>query len=234
MYNNKSILAVIPARGHHDTIEQLNMRELGGKPLIYYTFRAALLNKFIDKIIVSTEDKAIASYASKEGIEPFIRDPNLTKDNVDMIDVLKNVVNYYEKKCQTFDFIMTLYPNAPFKTPDLLTGFIEKITYSEYDFIIPVYGNKGFFWHKKNSEYTLVLDKERHSRKDTITKYEECGGIYIYRKECLSKENNKMKIGVYELDYHHSRMVNSIYDLYVLERLIRLPDKLLKDMQMFK
>lgn len=234
MYNNKRVLAVIPARGHHDTIERLNMRELGGKPLIYYTFKAALQNKYIDKIIVSTEDELIAAYARNEGVEPFIRDQSLTKDNVDMVDILKNVVNYYEMKGETFDFVMTLYPNAPFKTSDLLTSFIEKITNTDYDLIIPVYGNKEFFWSEKGGQYVLLLDKERHSRKDAVTKYEESGGIYIYRKEYLNKPNNNMKIGVYELDYHHSRMVNSIYDLYVLERLIRLPDKLLKDMQMFK
>jgi CMP-N,N'-diacetyllegionaminic acid synthase len=234
MFNNKRILAVIPARGHHDTIEQLNMRELGGKPLIYYTFKAALQNKLIDKIIVSTEDNLIADYAKKEGIEPFIRDPSLTKENIDMIDILKNVVTHYQQNGETFDFIITLYPNAPFKTPELLTAFIEKISKTDDDVIIPVYGNKEFFWNKKNGQYVLILDKERHSRKDATTKYEERGGIYIYRKESLNKPTNNMKIGVHELDYHHSRMVNSIYDLYVLERLIRLPDKLLRDMQLFK
>jgi CMP-N-acetylneuraminic acid synthetase len=236
MYKGKKILAVIPARGRNDEISHMNMRILGKKPLLYYTFRAAKNNKYIDELIVSTEDKHIANYAKEQGIKvPYLRDEKLSKDNVDMSDILRESINYYKNQNEDFDYILALYPNSPFKTAELIDEFIEKIEKSDYDVIIPVYGNKGFFWQEKNDRFELIIDKERHSRKDTITKYEERGGIYAYREDSLTnKRDEDFKIGFNELDYHHSRMINTLYDLYLLDRLIKLPSKLLKDMQMFK
>jgi len=235
MYKNKKILAVIPARGRNDEIENMNMRIFGGKSLIYYTLQTAKNNSNIDEFIVSTEDKNIAEYAKKERVKvPYLRDKKLV-DNVDMIDILNETVNYYEKQGKIFDYIMALYPNAPFKTPELLTLFMNKICENDYDVVIPVYGNKGFFWIKKNDKYVLLVDKKRHFRKDTKKKYEERGGIYIYKiKSLKNKKPDEMKMGVIELDFHHSRMINTLYDLYLLDRLIKLPEKLLKDMLKFE
>lgn len=235
MYKGKKILAVIPARGRNDEIHHMNMRILGGKHLIYYTFKAAKNNDYIDELVVSTEDKSIADYAKKEGIKvPYLRDEKLA-DNVDMQDILKEAVNYYKNQGMEFDYILALYPNAPFKTSELIDEFIEKADNSDYDVIIPVYGNKGFFWKEKKDQFELILDKEQHSRKDSEKKYEERGGIYVYKNDSLlNKKKKDFKIGINELDYHHSRMVNTIYDLYTLDRVIKLPTKLLKDMQMFK
>ena len=236
MYNGKKILAVIPARGRNDEIHHMNMRILGGKHLIYYTFKAAKKNEHIDEIIVSTEDRSIADYAKKEGIKvPYLRDEKLSEGNIDMPDILREAVNYYKKQGEEFDYVLALYPNAPFKTSKLISEFIEKIEGTNYDVIIPVYANQGFFWQKKDGRFELIVDKEQHSRRDSEKKYEERGGVYVYKNESLIKKNKeKFKIGINELDYHHSRMVNTIYDLYLLDRVIKLPARLLKDMQMFK
>ena len=52
-----SILAIIPARGGSKGIPRKNIRLLRGKPLIAYTIETALSSKYIDRVIVSTEDK---------------------------------------------------------------------------------------------------------------------------------------------------------------------------------
>jgi len=235
MYKNKRILAVIPARGRNDEIENMNMRMFGEYPLIYYTIQVAKNNKNIDEFIVSTEDKNIAEYAKKEGVKvPYLRSKELV-DNVFMTDILNETVSFYEAKGETFDYIMALYPNAPFKTNEIINSFIKKIYDHNYDVIIPVYGNKGFFLIKKDGKYSLLIDKERNFRKYTEKKYEERGGIYIYNKESLiNLKPNEMNMGVIELDFHHSRMINTLYDLYLLDRLIKLPEKLLKDMIKFE
>ena len=54
------ILAIIPARGGSKGIPRKNIRVLAGKPLIAYSIEAALKSKYIDRVIVSTEDKEIA------------------------------------------------------------------------------------------------------------------------------------------------------------------------------
>lgn len=54
------ILAIIPARGGSKGIPRKNIRVLAGKPLIAYSIEAAVKSRYIDRVVVSTEDKEIA------------------------------------------------------------------------------------------------------------------------------------------------------------------------------
>ena len=58
MINNKTILAIIPARGGSKGIPHKNIKDLNGKPLIAWTIKESLKSKYIDKLIVSTEDRS--------------------------------------------------------------------------------------------------------------------------------------------------------------------------------
>lgn len=59
MYKNKSFLGVIPARGGSKGIPRKNIVSIEGKPLIQYTIEAAKESKYLDRIIVSTEDTEV-------------------------------------------------------------------------------------------------------------------------------------------------------------------------------
>ena len=60
MINSKDILTIIPARGGSKGIPRKNIRILGDKPLMCYTIEAALSSKYVNRFILSTEDKEIA------------------------------------------------------------------------------------------------------------------------------------------------------------------------------
>lgn len=65
-FKNKKIIAIIPARGGSKGLPGKNIKILAGKPLIAWTIEAALGSKYLDKVIVSTDDKEIADI-SKQG-----------------------------------------------------------------------------------------------------------------------------------------------------------------------
>jgi len=60
------VLAIIPARGGSKGIPGKNIKKINGKPLLYYTIKAALNSKFISKTIVSTDDIKISKVAKKK------------------------------------------------------------------------------------------------------------------------------------------------------------------------
>lgn len=69
------------ARGGSKGVPQKNIRLLGGKPLIAHAIEAGRKSEFLDRIIVSTDDEAIAAVALEYGAEvPFIRPPELAQD----------------------------------------------------------------------------------------------------------------------------------------------------------
>ena len=109
-----NVLAVIPARGGSKSIIKKNITNLGGKPLIDYTFEAALKSKNITKLVVSTDDQEIKSFAQSRKVQVIERPHSLAQDHSLTIDVLKHLI--FENNFQNeFDLVMTLQPTSPFR-----------------------------------------------------------------------------------------------------------------------
>ena len=82
------MIAIIPAKEYSSRLKNKNLKLLNGKPLIYYTIKAALKSKYIKRVIVSTDSKKIAKISQKMGAEvPFIRPKKLTKINTTLVEV---------------------------------------------------------------------------------------------------------------------------------------------------
>ena len=74
MIAGKTVLAIIPARGGSKGVPRKNIRLLAGKPLIAWTIEEAKKSKYIDRLILSSEDEEIIEVAKKYGCEvPFKR-----------------------------------------------------------------------------------------------------------------------------------------------------------------
>ena len=59
--------AFIFARGGSKEVPKKNIKKLGGKPLIYYSIKAAKKSQNINKCFVSTDSTEIADIAKKFG-----------------------------------------------------------------------------------------------------------------------------------------------------------------------
>ena len=60
---------------------------INSKPLIYWSIKAALESKYIDRVIVSTDDEEIAEIAKSYSAEvPFMRPKELASDESPGID----------------------------------------------------------------------------------------------------------------------------------------------------
>jgi len=113
MINGKRVLALIPARGGSKRLPRKNILPLNGKPLIEWTINAAKNSKYIDEIIVSTDDKEIASHASKLGVPvPELRPEHLSSDNATTQDVISYTL---EKFGLNVDCVVVLQPTSPFR-----------------------------------------------------------------------------------------------------------------------
>ena len=74
MIDGKTVISIIPARGGSEGLPRKNILPLAGKPLIAWSIEIALGSQYIDRCIVSTDDKEIADIAEKYGAEiPFMR-----------------------------------------------------------------------------------------------------------------------------------------------------------------
>jgi len=112
---SSKILAIIPARGGSKRLPGKNIKLLKGKPMIAYAILAALGSKFINRVLVSTDDQKIAELAKKFGAEvPFLRPAELATDKAKTVHVLKHAINYLEEQEKsTQDIIVLIQPTSP-------------------------------------------------------------------------------------------------------------------------
>ena len=116
MFKGYKILALICARGGSKGISNKNLKSISGKPLIAWTIDVAKQCKFIDKAVVSTDSKAIASTAKKYGAEiPVMRPSKFSGDKISKLPSLRHMISWYEKNGLFFDIIIDLDPTNPLR-----------------------------------------------------------------------------------------------------------------------
>ena len=68
-----NVLSIIPARGGSKGIPLKNIVKIQKKPLLFYTVDASLKSKFVNRTIVSTDNKKISKIAISLGAEVIHR-----------------------------------------------------------------------------------------------------------------------------------------------------------------
>jgi CMP-N-acetylneuraminic acid synthetase len=121
------ILCLILARGGSVRIPKKNIKKLGKYPLIYYTIQAAKKSKYINRIIVSTDDKEIAGVARKYGAEvPFYRPKEISKADSTELEAFEHALNWLkENEGYVPDLIVKLFPTNPFRSAGSIDKAVE-------------------------------------------------------------------------------------------------------------
>ena len=75
-------LAIIPARIGSSRIKKKNVKNLAGKPIIYYSIKQAIESKLFDKIHISTDSEEISKISENMGVKvDFLDLRNLAQTN---------------------------------------------------------------------------------------------------------------------------------------------------------
>lgn len=105
-------LAIIPARAGSQGLPGKNIADLGGRPLIEWTVRAALSSGVFARVIVSTDGPEIAEAAQAAGAEiPFLRPPELATSEARSVDVVRHALD----ACGPIQTFALLQPTSPFR-----------------------------------------------------------------------------------------------------------------------
>jgi CMP-N,N'-diacetyllegionaminic acid synthase len=110
--SRKSVLGVVPARGGSKGFPRKNIALLAGKPLIAWTIEAARQSKYIDRLVLSSDDQEIADVAAGAGCEvPFLRPTALARDDTPGVDPILHVL----ETLPGFDYVVVLQPTSPLR-----------------------------------------------------------------------------------------------------------------------
>ncbi|KAB2946572.1 MAG: acylneuraminate cytidylyltransferase [Candidatus Methanoperedens nitroreducens] len=232
MINNKKIIAIIPARGGSKGLPGKNIRSLAGKPLIAWTIDKAKKSKYIDKVIVSTEDNEIAEISRKYGAEvPVLRPEELAKDDSPTIDAIMHIINWFESKEEYFDIIILLEPTSPLRKENDIDNavelFIENIDHAgSLVSVGEVHMENPHITKKIENGYVkplIEIGKNLYQRQQLPKVYFPYGVIYLALTIALKKNKTFYleRTIPYFIERWQNYEIDDIYDFICIEAILK-------------
>lgn len=239
------VFCIIGARGGSKGISGKNIRKFCGKPLIVYAIEQALgLKKYIDRVVVSTDDPQIAHIAKKYGAEvPFLRPKELAEDKSDIGDAIIYTLNRLEKEEKYKpDYILLLQPTAPLRQGEDVVKCIKLIESKKCKSVITVCPDNYLFFNLDlDGKLRIVNDPERKIRKKTNRQmvrqvFTYNGLVYISRRDSFLKHKAFLTDDTYAVvcDTWRSIDLDNMEDFVLAEFLYKSKEKITKKIKNFK
>ena len=178
-------ICIITARKGSKRIKNKNIKLFNGKPIIYWSIKAALKSKCFYKIIVSTDSVRISNIVKKFGATcDSLRPKKLSGDLIGMDEAIKYEIAK-EQKINRIDNVCCILATAPTINPEdikrslkILEKNKETIKYvfsaTNYDFPIQKYftiDKKGFLQKRKSIFYQKRTQDIRETFHDAAQFY---------------------------------------------------------------
>lgn len=183
------VLGLVPARAGSKGVPGKNTRLLGGRPLLAYTADAALAAGRLDRVVLTTEDEAIAAVGEAAGLEvPFLRPSPLAADDTPMLAVVQHALDALD---DAFDAVCLLQPTCPFRRPGLIDRCIDLLETSGADTVmtvLPVPAEHNPHWvYLRRTDGSLCLATGDTvpiaRRQDLPAAYHRDGAVYVWRSD---------------------------------------------------
>ena len=224
MYQNKTFLAIIPARGGSKRLPRKNVLDLHGKPLMGWSIEAGLKSKYIDKVIVTSDDVEILDIAKDAMVEVIRRPTELASDTSTTFDAIKHTINNIEK----YNYIVLLQPTSPLRTAKHIDEAIELLANKKADSVVSVCKtDHSPMWSNilpsDGSMTNFVKDDIRNMRsQDLGIFYRLNGAIYICNTNKFLDEKSfflKDNAFAYKMDRDVSIDIDRAIDLKIAKAL---------------
>jgi N-acylneuraminate cytidylyltransferase len=229
------VLAIIPARGGSKGVPRKNIRLLAGKPLIAWTIEEAKKSKYIDRLILSSEDDEIMQVAGDYGCEvPFKRPIELAQDDTPGVEPIIHALHTLKGR---YDYVVMLQPTSPLRTAADIDECMEKCAASDAPACVSVSEvEQSPYWmyrlDKKMRMLPLINSGTLISRRQDLPPvYILNGAVYVARSEYLLTQKSFITdetVG-YEMPLKKSLDIDNEYDLKLAELILQYssPDRVL-------
>lgn len=234
MLNDKTVIALIPARGGSKGLPYKNIKMLHGKPLIAWTIEAAKNVPEIDRIVVSTEDEEIKKVCQKLSVEILHRPPELAKDDTMPIDVVKHTIASLQLAAEPDTVIVYLQPTSPLRTEEDIVRCLhlladEKKNFASVATVCEAFVHPQRVW--KFADDKLIPYMEGSDpwlmRQSLAVVYQLNGAVYAFYAKNVKEDMNHFltePIGAVLMPKERSIDIDDSIDFMLAEMLFQLKE----------
>lgn len=220
MIKNHTVLAIIPARGGSKRLPRKNLLPLGGKPLIGWTIEAAMKSRYIDRIVVTSDDAEILAIAQSYGIEALRRPDDLATDTAGTFETVEHAIGHSPRS----DWIVLLQPTSPLRKAHHIDEALEKAVAKNADAVISVCeSDHSPLWSNTLPEdgdmRHFLREEVRNKRSQDLEKYYRINGaVYVCKTVPLLEQKSfflNANIYAYPMDRESSVDIDEEIDFKI-------------------
>ena len=230
MIGQYRVTALIPARGGSKRLPRKNIKLLVDKPLIAWSIETAKASKYIDRVVVSTDDEEIKRISEQYGAEvPFLRPEHLSNDHASSFDVIKHAIDFLTLS-RSNELIVLLQPTSPLRLASEIDAALEFFVQKDAKGVVSISETEHSpMWSNTLPEDGCMSDFIRPEvqgkrSQDLPTFFRLNGSIYIYETLALLEKGaiffDEYVYG-FETSLETSIDIDTEFDFVIAEALLR-------------
>lgn len=191
-------VALIPARGGSKSIPYKNIKQLCGKPLLYWSTLAACKNAHIDFVYISTDSDVIRhsveEFCNQEDVFSKVRIIGRSMESASDTATTESVMLEFAADYE-FDNIVLIQATSPLLTVEDLEHGFELFEQDKTDSVLSVVPQKRFLWTVGSEGCAKALNYDiyrRPRRQEFDGYYVENGAFYITTRKSLLESKNRL------------------------------------------
>ncbi len=217
-----SNIAFIPVRGGSKSIPLKNIKILAGKPLVYWTAKAANDSKCIDKVIIATDSEEIKNavkHFDLNKVEIYDRKSENAQDFSSTESVMLEYIN--AKNLDKEDLFFLIQATSPLLKSKHIDNMYQKFRDDKAESSLSCVKTKRFFWSKDGQSLNYDY-KNRPRRQDFEGLMMENGACYINSVGNILRDKNRLsgKISVFEMPEYTAVEIDEPDDFLLIEKLM--------------
>lgn len=184
-------LAVIPARGGSKGIPGKNLQTVGGIPLVVRSVQAALASERVHRVVVSTDDDAIAAAVDAQGAEVIHRPAHIAGDTASSESALLHALKVLEQQGPLPPQLVFLQCTSPFTHAAQIDRVLEALAAPGINSAFAVAPWHGFLWRQDGRGINHDPTLPRQRRQDLEPAYLETGAIYAMDTQAFRSQGSR-------------------------------------------
>lgn len=234
-----NIIAMIQARGGSKGVPGKNIRALAGKPLIAWTIEAAKAAKQVTRVVVNTDDHAIADVAKHYGAEvPFLRPAEFATDKAQSLPLFIHALEWFAaQEGYRPDAIVQLKPTNPLRTAGHIDAAVALFLAEppcdsvmsvndvhDHPYKIWKIGATGFMQPFLPESFTGIKDAPRMRRQDLPPAYRHNGAVNVIAPATIleKKSMNGETVKAYVMEKEEDTVnIDTLKDFTLAEMLLK-------------
>lgn len=201
VYNKRKItLGLVAARKGSSGLKDKNLIKIKNKEIAKTAINLAIKCKQIDNVILSTDSNKIYNLVRKnKKLVKLKRSKNLSRNNTPMLPVIKNAINFFEKKeSKKISKLVIFDPTSPLRTLKDIQEAVKLFNKKKPDLLLSAHNaqhNPYFSMLEKKKKYFQLSKnpgKNPGSRQKAPQVYEINTIVWIYSRKAILVGNRRI------------------------------------------